>query len=385
MEINEKMNFYLQDSFLLSLYNEIREAGPLRSITVDITHACNLRCKGCYFFEEDMNQHSSPKEDFEFDRFIEKEKARGTNFITVLGGEPAIVPGRLKKLYDNFQILTFTNGYKLIPYGGFEDMTIALSLWGDHELDKELRGNGKKDVFSQSLKNYKDDPRVIWYYTTTPGRHYEIEHVTEKCINNGNFLQFSYYEDRSGLGGDLCHESGFENVRIEIDKMIDRYPDRIITTSYVNKVATSNSLFDQKWGYDVCPTISRDSSKNEKRLRNEFPFVKHFNAYYPDLESIRRCCIGEDHDCSVCYNNWARITWIVINKKLHMNTLQDFTNWLTTLYVMYLFSGSINLKENTKKLVAIHKRLSSDFKEVDVNQGELKIDKYIYNQPGQHP
>ena len=127
---------YSNDPFLSSLYNDVQKAGPLRSITLDITHDCNLRCQGCYFFSEDMNQFKTPSEEG-FDRFIVSEKKRGTTFISVLGGEPSLMQTRLKKLHDNFQILTFTNGLKKIPYKGFENMSIALSLWGDSELDKK--------------------------------------------------------------------------------------------------------------------------------------------------------------------------------------------------------------------------------------------------------
>jgi len=349
---------YSNDPFLSSLYHDVQKAGPLRAITLDITHDCNLKCQGCYFFSEDMNRFKPPSEE-EVARFIVSEKKRGTTFISVLGGEPSLMPTRLKKFHDNFQILTFTNGLKKIPYKGFENMSIALSLWGDSELDKKMRGSGRIDVFSKALKNYRNDPRVIWYYTTSPGNHKEIEIVTEKCINNGNYLQFSYYEDRKNLGGDFSDSQGFEKVKSEIDQMIFTYPEKILTTSYVNHIATTGTLFNQTWGYDVCPTISTNCEKNTTRLQNGYPFIKHFRAYYPDLKTIRRCCIGEDHDCSVCYNNWAKITWIVVNKKQHMKNIIDYTKWLTTLYTMYLFAGAISLKKKAHMLKEIHKRVNA--------------------------
>ncbi len=46
---------WLSDPFLAKLHDAIRDAGPLRSISVDITNACNLRCDGCYFFSEGMD------------------------------------------------------------------------------------------------------------------------------------------------------------------------------------------------------------------------------------------------------------------------------------------------------------------------------------------
>ena len=58
-----KLKTYLQDPFLKGLYNEIRAAGPMRSISVDVTHKCNLRCTGCYYFAEGMDRHRSTRDD----------------------------------------------------------------------------------------------------------------------------------------------------------------------------------------------------------------------------------------------------------------------------------------------------------------------------------
>src|SRR5262245_47398449 len=96
-----RLKEYLQDHFLNQLYGEIRQMGALKSISVDITHVCNIRCQGCYFFAEDMDRNQAPREEADFDAFIEREKERGTNFITVVGGEPSLMLNRLKKLYDN--------------------------------------------------------------------------------------------------------------------------------------------------------------------------------------------------------------------------------------------------------------------------------------------
>ena len=61
---------YLQDPFLNRLFTEIRDAGPLNSILMDITHVCNIRCKGCYFFFENMDERKAPTDEAEFDAFI---------------------------------------------------------------------------------------------------------------------------------------------------------------------------------------------------------------------------------------------------------------------------------------------------------------------------
>lgn len=363
---------YLQDPFLNQMYRQIRQAGPLKSILVDITHICNIRCQGCYFFAEEMDKNKAPQDEAEFDAFIEREKARGTNFVSVAGGEPSLMLDRVKKIYDNFWMMLVTNGLRRIPYEGFENMPIAVSVWGDHETDMVLRGSGKRDIFARGLQNYKDDPRVLWYYTTTTGNAHQIEAVVEECVGNGNYVLFNFYGDLAHQGGDIAHERGFEEVRRQINRMIERYPDRILLSSYISQVVSSGRLYDENWGYDVCCSLSADNDINRERIQNGKPYNAHFRAYNPNLTSTRRCCIGELRDCSTCYDVWAHFSWVMLNMKAHMNSKQEFTNWLTTMYLFYLINRIIDFEAGVKLLPQLHQRVS---------QGQAALENFALGLP----
>ncbi len=287
---------------------------------------------------------------------------------------------RVKKIYDNFQTIVVTNGIRKIPYQGFENMPIAPSVWGDHKTDTMLRGGGKIDVFAKGLKNYKDDPRTIWYYTTTPGKAHEIESVVDQCVANGNYVQFNFYSDLSDLGGDYNHGQGFEEVRRQINKMIERYPDKILTSSYVSQVISSGQLYGQQWGYDTCCSISPNNQANKERIKNGNPYNPHFRAYNPNLTSTRRCCIGENRDCDACFDVWAHFSWIMLHMKKHLGSKQEFTNWLTTMYLFYLINRIVDFEAGVKLLPEIHQRLSY----LHENGKNLRIAKPIidYAQPG---
>lgn len=362
---NSTIQAYLQDPILHRLATEIQNAGPIRPAVVDVTHSCNLRCTGCYFFAENMDRYRASRDSVALEEFIAREKQRGTNYMTVVGGEPALVLDRLKRLHENFHILPYTNGLRPIPWKGFETLNIAVSLWGGHEIDKTLRGYGKIDVFEKGLSNYKNDPRVVWYYTTTPGHAHDIEAVVKEIVDNGNLIQFSYYEDHAELGGAFDHAQGFDRVRTEIDRVIKRYPEHILTTSYLNKVSTTNRLFDQSWGHEVCPVISVGNPINQKREQNGFRFIPHMRVYLPDLTTTRRCPVGNDHDCSACYNALARSTWIMINQDLHLGSKEEFTNWLTTVYTFYLFIGIISRWKASSLMPEIHRRLEAQYNSDD--------------------
>ena len=350
---------YLQDPFLNTLYSAIRESGPMKSISLDLTHECNIRCTGCYYFTEGMDARKSPENESEFDDFIKREIERGTNFVTIVGGEPSLRLDRIQKIYNNFKMNVSTNGIIPIPYDGFEEMPIGVSVWGTPTTDALLRNKGKRDLFAIALKNYKNDQRAFWYYTVTAGNAHEIETVVDQCVANGNRVLFNFYSDLTNLGGALDHRIGFEKVREEIEKVTDHYPEHILLSSYLSKVISTGRLYDQHWGYSVCTTVSTNNPVNTERLGNGNPYSPHFRAYNADLISTRRCCTGIDRSCDSCLDVWQHFSWVMINMKKHLGSKQEFTNWLTSMYLFYFINRLVDNGEGVKNLSEIHRRLKS--------------------------
>ena len=340
------------------MYSSIRRAGQIRSISIDMTNKCNLHCKGCYFFSDKMDLFEPPYNEIEFDSFILQEKNRGTNFITIVGGEPALELNRLKKLYDNFRLSVATNGLIKIPAAGFENLPIGVAVWGNSITDKDMRGSGKLDVFKIALDNYKDDYRTFFYYTVSSGKSDEIEEVVKTCVQNGNKVLFNFYSDNENIGGDFNHRNGFETVNKEILRMINLYPDKILLSAYISKVITTGTLYDEKWGYDVCTNFSTDNSINLNRMKLNNNYSKHFRAYNADLKTTRQCCTSVENKCSSCFDVWQHFSWIILNMRKHLNTKEEFTNWLTTTYLFYFINRLVGLEEQKNLLPEIHHLLN---------------------------
>ncbi|MCP4201997.1 MAG: hypothetical protein GY769_08695 [bacterium] len=354
--MKDRLSEYLRDPFLRRLWREVRRAGPLRSISVDLTHACNIRCDGCYFFEEGMDGFRAPQDERLFDAFIEGETARGTNFVTVVGGEPSLMLNRLRKIYDNFWMNVATNGLRKIPVDGFENMPIGVSVWGNAQTDRRLRGGGKLDVFRAALDNYRDDPRAFFYYTVTPAGAHEIPEVVTRCVENGNRVLFNFYGE---VTADCAVEADFGDAQREIENAIARYPERILITSYLSGVVTAGELYGQQWGWEVCTSVSADNEVNRWRLANGNPYNSHFRAYNADLNSTRRCCTGVDRDCSNCFDVWERFSWVMINLRKHLGSKREFTCWLTVMYMFYLINRIVDYEEGIELLPEIHRRVPS--------------------------
>ena len=250
-----------------------------------------------------------------------------------------------------------TNGLIRIPFEGFENMPIGVSVWGDHTTDAAFRNNGKKDIFEVALNNYKDDPRAF-FYTVSHDRSNEIEAVVEQCINNGNKVLFNYYSDLSRINEK--ERQDFKKVRLEINRMIDKFPEHILTTSYFNKVITTGKIKDQNWGYDVCTNVSTNYIKNGIRLKNGNPFNRHFRSYNADFKTTRRCCTGISRSCDSCFDAWEHFSWIMINMKMHLNSEQEFVKWLTTMYMFYFINGLVTEDQNDSVISKIHALLRKE-------------------------
>ena len=351
------MRSYLEDPFLATLYQRVREAGPIRSISVDLTHVCNLRCQGCYYFAEGMDKGMSDPSDEAFDHFVESELERGTNFVTVVGGEPSLQLDRLKILYDNFRVNVATNGLVKIPFEGFENMPFGIAVWGDHETDRFLRGGNRHNVFQTALDNYKDDPRAFWYYTITPGNVHEIETVVARCVENGNPVLFNFYSDLAGLGPDYGGGRGFDEALEAIDTVIERYPDKILLSRYLARTIADGELYGQRWGHEVCTSLTADHPANLERLDNGNPYNPHFKAYQSNLEDTRRCCTGIDRNCDTCFDVWEHYSWVMLNLRKHLGSREEFTHWLTSMYMFYMINRLVDFEEGIRWLPEIHERV----------------------------
>jgi hypothetical protein len=346
---------YTADPFLGAMWRAIRTVKPLRSISLDVTRNCNLRCKGCYFFAENMD--ASPEADeSELGEFIERELSRGTNFVTVIGGEPSLAIDRLRRLSQNFRLIIVTNGLKRIPMEGLEHAAIAVSMWGDRETDRLLRGANRLDIFDRALANYLGDHRVAWYITLPPSPAPTTAEVIDACVREGHLVGFNFYGDVEGIAGQFDHRHGFEGAREFVRAMIQRHPTHIAFSEYLNTVISTGQMQGLRWGYEVCGSISADNPKNIARIANGQPYSPHFRAYNPDLRTTRRCCVGEDRDCRSCFDVWAHMSWITLNLERHLRSVGDFADWLTTVYLFYGVARLVDQNEFRMTLPLIHEQ-----------------------------
>lgn len=300
----------------------------IRSSIYDVTNRCNLRCKGCFFFSSDEHTVADEQRDIkQWEAFIDKEMARGVNLAILIGGEPTLCLDRLEAFYKRLPSFCATNGLIKVPRDRFPDMMVGISLWGDEQDEKVLRG---KDTFSISSKNYAGDPYTYYLYTITPKQLGHTEKIIKKIKDVGLKVHMQLLSNDEGVNGFSWKSEELVAIRAEMDDMLDRYPDTVISSKYYHEIITTGKMLDRDFGWMECPSVTAPLDKRSpqpKRLTN-------FIRWASDLKTMHRCCTSETRDCSTCKDGAAHMSWVMVNKRAHMRSTKDFQNWIE-IYEMF--------------------------------------------------
>ena len=300
----------------------------IRSSIYDVTNRCNLRCKGCFFFSS--GEDKAAEEENRLDRweaFIDSEMARGVNLAILIGGEPTLYMDRVAAFYQRLPTFCATNGLIKVPRDRFPDLMVGISLWGDENDEKTLRG---KDTFAISSRNYAGDPHTYYLYTITPKQIGKIEKVVRKIRDIGVKVHMQLLSNDEGVDGFSWTAQELKDVRYEMDDVLDRYPETVISCKYYHEVITSGEMLGRPFGWNECPSVTEPLDTRDPQPKR----LIHFIRWASDLKTMHRCCTSETRDCSTCKDGAAHMSWVMVNKRAHIRTTKDLQNWIE-VYEMF--------------------------------------------------
>lgn len=303
----------------------------VRTSEYHVTNGCNIRCEGCWFFAHDFDKRTKDERDLGALRaFIASERARQVNSALLIGGEPTLVPDRVRVYVEGMTNVTVsTNGRKVLPKEGFENVSIGCTLFGGGSLDDQLRaiepsGRRFSGLFATALANYKDDPRVFWVYALNERGIQHIEPTVRRIRDNGNVVTFNFY---SSYGSDdptrLEDAAKLENEACRVAAL---YPETVLSTPvYIHAMITGESHWG-RFGYDVCPSISADHPAHASRQENGNKTLPLFNAYAPDLKTINFCCTSGH--CKDCRDSQAVQSWLMVSTDKFFGSTEQLRQWI---------------------------------------------------------
>ena len=300
----------------------------IRSSIYDVTNRCNLRCKGCFFFSSDEDNAAPEERRIEkWEAFIDREKARGVNLAILIGGEPTLCLDRVAAFYERLPTFCATNGLIKVPRDRFPDMMVGISLWGDEADEKVLRG---KDTFVISSKNYAGDPYTYYLYTITPKQIGKTERIVSKIRDVGLKVHMQLLSNDEGVDGFSWQPAELEAIRWEMDDVLDKYPDTVVSCKYYHQIITTGEMLGRKFGWNECPSVTKPLDNRQPQPKRLIEFIR----WASDLNTMHRCCTSETRDCSTCKDGAAHMSWVMVNKRDHMRSTEDFQNWIE-VYEMF--------------------------------------------------
>ncbi|MCL2669119.1 MAG: radical SAM protein [Syntrophaceae bacterium] len=300
----------------------------IRSSIYDATNQCNLRCKGCFFFASDEHKAAPEEQDIHlWEAFVDKERERGVNLAILIGGEPTLYLDRVEAFYKRLPTYCATNGLIKLPRDRFPDMMVGISLWGDDEDEKLLRG---KDAFAISSHHYAGDPYTYYLYTITPRQLGRTERVIRRIADAGLKVHMQLLSNDEEVDGFSWTDEQLAAIRVEMDAMLDAYPQTVISCKYYHEVITTGRMLGRPFGWNECPSVTEaidDRLPRPKRLI-------HFIRWAADLKTQHRCCTSATRDCRTCKDGAAHMSWVMVNKRDHLRSAKDLQNWIE-VYEMF--------------------------------------------------
>lgn len=297
-----------------------------------LTNACNIRCKGCWFFEFGHDKHAKEATSLDAWRlFLGQQRKAHVNTAIVIGGEPTLFLDRLMLFVETMKYVTIsTNGLKPLPNAPpFDNVGMLISLFGGGPLDDQIRaitpsGRRFSGLFDTALANYRDDPRATFVFAVTDNSLPHIEDTVERIYRNGNRVTFNFYSRY-----DDANPLALANARNLLDTCLAvkrAYPDVVIShPEHIRAIVTGKARAGTFSG-DTCPSISKDHPENVSRVRNGHPYIPLFNTYKADLKTLEKCCTSGH--CEDCRDSQAVYTWLLVNIGRYLDSAQAFADWL---------------------------------------------------------
>jgi hypothetical protein len=300
----------------------------IRSSIYDVTDKCNLRCKGCFFFSS--GEHAVAREENDlraWEAFIDREIERGVNLAILIGGEPTLQLDRVEAFYKRLPSYCATNGLIRLPRDRFPEMMVGISLWGDEEAERELRG---MDTFAVSSQNYAGDDKTYYLYTITPKQVGRVERMTRRIRDVGLKVHYQLLSNDEGVDGFVWEPGKLAELRGELDDMLARYPETVISCRYYHEVITTGRMLGREFGWNECPSVTEPLDTRMPQPRRLIRFIR----WASDLRTVHRCCTSATRDCSTCKDGAAHMSWVMVNKRGHIRSTLDLQHWIE-VYEMF--------------------------------------------------
>jgi MoaA/NifB/PqqE/SkfB family radical SAM enzyme len=255
--------------------------------SIDVSKECNLRCKHCYFFEQDyaseltVDQWIGKLEDL---RRITSRREFPFFQCTWVGGEPLIRKDLIERGRKYFRHNTVvTNG--TIPLPDWPDVHFYISIDGDEATHESIRK--KKGIYKRAMRNVGEHPELevtIAYCITAENKHCIEQAVIDWARAGASRMTFDFYTPIETIV-----ETASEPLFVPLDER-DRILDDLLDLKriYGDFFVLPERVF-RLMKSDVCKQVTDNCLFSEKSF-----------AFGPSGEPKEKCMMGPKADCDRC-------------------------------------------------------------------------------------
>lgn len=249
-------------------------------VSIDVTNKCNLRCKHCYFFEQDVELEL--KSDQWFEKLVEMKAKKQIPFLqcTWVGGEPLLRKDLIDKGRKLFKYNTVvTNGSFPIP--DWKEVNFYVSIDGDEERHDLVRN--KQGLYKTIQKTIAASPvPVTIAFCINRLNHASFEKCFHEWRNHPNVKNFcvDFYTPIETLSDDLT--LSWEERDAILDRLIQ------IKKDYPNFFAIDHSVLELM------------HSSRSKEVTDNCGFKDSASSFDPMGVRKAKCMLGDKADCERC-------------------------------------------------------------------------------------
>ena len=247
----------------------------------DVTNRCTLRCKHCYWWEQE--HETELDEEIFYQKVLEIKSLHPTLIAAVwLGGEPLLRKQLIEKCKSLFSFnRVITNG--TLPLPDWRDVRFVCSVDGTKQYHEVQRGKNTYEKIKKNI-NRKDLDINLFCVITKLNQSCLEEYVDEWSKTNVRSVGFGFYTPIRGKDNEMLWLDFNERDRV-IERIIalkKRYP-KFINTS----LAMLNSF------------RSNNCRLATERCRRDYVAFNGM-CFDPSLRRKFPCVIGEGADCDKC-------------------------------------------------------------------------------------
>jgi MoaA/NifB/PqqE/SkfB family radical SAM enzyme len=158
----------------LEFWNE-HQVPPPGTLMISPTLKCNLRCFGCYAA---THEHKNELTREEVENLIVEAGKTGTNYITLLGGEPFTVPWLIDVMekFNKTAFQVFTNGLllddeKIAKLATLGNVALFIGIDGLEKETDARKGKGAYKGALKAIKKLSDAGLPVGYSTMVSSRN----------------------------------------------------------------------------------------------------------------------------------------------------------------------------------------------------------------------